>query len=147
MVDTTHLFCPTMHFSLPNPDFCCHSLYSIFIYCLPSTYTIVESNAICHFLQQFFEPLWLNPIFLLFQTVCSSAPPARLSCPYSHPIQLGASFVSHPSWCFVDLCLPLWVFFFFDLFFSLEFKITSTAKALPPFSARNVLRTLDTTQC
>lgn len=147
MGGTTHLFCPTMRFSLPNPDFCCHSLYSIFIYCLPSTYTIVESNAICHFLQQFFEPLWLNPIFLLFQTVCSIAPPARLSVQSSHPS--GGLFHLSPFLVLRGSLLTSvgFFFFFFDLFFSLDFKITSTAKVLPPFSARSVLRTLDTTQC
>lgn len=116
MGGTTHLFCPTMRFSLPNPDFCCHSLYSIFIYCLPSTYTIVESNAICHFLQQFFEPLWLNPIFLLFQTVCSIAPPARLSVQSSHPS--GGLFHLSPFLVLRGSLLTSVGFFFFFLTYS-----------------------------
>lgn len=148
---TTHLFCPTMCFTLPDPDFCCHILYSIFIYCLLSIYTTVESSAICHFLQQFFKPLWLNPIFLLFQTVCSSPPPAR------PPPPSGDSFISHLPFLvlhgsplssvgfFLFVCLL--AFLVFVLFFSLDFKIPPTAKAPPPFSARGVLCTLDTTQC
>lgn len=116
MVGTTHLFCPTMCFSLPNPDFCCHSLYSVFIYYLPSTYTIVESNAICHFLQQFFEPLWLNPIFLLFQTVCSSAPPSRLSVQSSHPS--GGLFHLSPFLVLRGSLLTSVGFFFFFFFWT-----------------------------
>lgn len=100
-------------------------------------YTIVESSAICHFPQQFFEPLWLNLIFLLFPTVAPSPPPWWLSLMVT-PVHPGASFISHLPFLVlhgsllssVGFCLFVWGFFV--LFFSLDFKIPSTAKALPP---------------
>lgn len=41
-----HLFCPTMCFSLPDPDFCCHSLSSVSLYCLLSI--VYSSREQCH---------------------------------------------------------------------------------------------------
>lgn len=73
---------------------------------------------------------------------CLLQPPHR--CPYSHPIHLGASFISHLPFLVLSGSLFTSVLgVFFVLFFSLDFKIPSTAKVLPPFSARKVLHTLD----
>lgn len=142
MVGTTHLFCPTIRFSLPHPNFRCHILYSIFIYCLPSTYTIVESSAICHFLQQFLGAFMAESRFSSLSN-CLLQPFSLTAVLTVIPSIWGPlSSLTYPSWCFMDLCLPLFFFFFFVLFFSLDFKIPSTAKVLPPFSACKVLHTL-----
>lgn len=126
-----------MIFSLPDPDPCCHILSSASLYCPLSVYTVVESRATCHFLRQFPKPSWLDPISLPFQTVVPTPRPLWLSFMV---IRLGASFVSHLPFLVLHGSLLSSVGFFLCLFgvfrvllFSLDFKIPSTAKTLPPF--------------
>lgn len=112
-----HLFCPTMCFSLPDPDFCCHSLSSVSLYCLLSI--VYSSRERCH----------LSLSATVFPGLCAWIPfsfPFRVLCPpllpygcllWSSPSVWGASSLSYPSWCFMDLCLARWGFLFVWGFF------------------------------
>lgn len=136
---TTHLFCPTMCFSLPDPDFCCHSLSSVSLYCLLSI--VYSSRERCHLSLSatVFPGLrgWI-PFSFPFRVLCPPLLPYGCLL-WSSPSVWGASSLSYPSWCFMDLCLARWGFFFvcsgvfLVLLSSLDFKIPSTAKTLPPF--------------
>lgn len=134
-----HLFCPTMCFSLPDPDFCCHSLSSVSLYCLLSI--VYSSREQCHLSLSatVFPGLrgWI-PFSFPFRVLCPPLLPYGCLL-WSSPSVWGASSLSYPSWCFMDLCLARWGFLFvcsgvfLVLLSSLDFKIPSTAKMLPPF--------------
>lgn len=115
---TTHLFCPTMCFSLPDPDFCCHILSSVSLYCLLSI--VYSSRERCHLslsatVFPSLQPSWLDPIFLPFQSVVPTPPPLWLSFMVI-PIHLGASFISHLAFLVLHGSLLSSVGFFLCLF-------------------------------
>lgn len=85
-------FVPRCAFLSPRPRFLLS--YPLFGFCLLSALHVYRSRsrATCHFLRQFLQPSWLDPIFLPFQTVVPTPRPLWLSFMVIH---LGASFISH----------------------------------------------------
>lgn len=130
MVGTAHPFCPAVCFSLPDPNFCCHILSSVFI--------LYNSREQCHLSLSaaVFRAFMAESHFSSLSNCCAQ-PSSLMTVAYGHPRPSGGLFhllpflVLHGSLLSsVGFCLFVWGFFV--LFFSLDFKIPSTAKALPP---------------
>lgn len=121
-----HPFCPTMCFFSLIPISAVIILYSVFIYYPLSIYTIVWRDAICHFPKHFFQPLWLSPIFLLFQIVVLQPLPVTACTLQPVPISLGAlSSLTYPSWCFMYPCLALLEFLSYSSHWTLRIPSTT----------------------
>lgn len=107
VVGSMRLFCPPECSLLPDPNFCCHILYSALIYCLLSIYTTVRRDAICHFPQHFPSLSGWVPFFFSLKRMCSSS--SITDCTLqSVPVCLGPlSSLPYPFWCFMCLRLAL----------------------------------------